>query len=80
MTELNTIREIMGHRIEGEPVRSGKWLVWKCNKSGQTMLKFVGRVSDLGVACFCRDGKFGVLADDISDAADARADLAAEHR
>lgn len=81
MTTIADITSIMGHRIEGEPVHSGKWIVWRATKSGQTMAKFVGRVADLGVSCFCRDGKFGVLASDIaSDAADAKSDLAAEFR
>lgn len=81
MATIADITAIMGHRIEGEPFRSGKWLVWRSTKSSQTMSKFVGRVADLGVSCFCRDGKFGVLASDLaSDAADARADLDAEFR
>ena len=75
MTSIDTIKSIMGHRIDGEPVRSGKWLVWRCTKSAQTMAKFVGRVSDEGVRCFCRDGKFGVLAEDIGDASEAASEL-----
>ncbi len=81
MTTIADVTAIMGHRIEGEPVTTGKWLVWRCTKSAQTMSKFVGRVSDMGVRCFCRDGKFGVLAADVDgDAADAKADLTAEFR
>lgn len=80
MTTIDTIKNILGHRIEGDPVRSGKWLVWRCTKSPQTMDKFVGRVRDEGATCFCRDGKFGVLADDIGDAAEARSELQSNFR
>lgn len=80
MATIKTITDIMGHRIAGEPTRSGKWLVWRCTKSAQTMAKFVGRVSDEGVHCFCRDGKFGVLAADIDESSEALADLAADLR
>jgi len=81
MTKMETIREILGHRIDGEPVVSGKWLVWRCTKSYSTMQKFIGRVNDEGVACFFRDGKFGVLRSDVeTESAAAAADLAAEFR
>lgn len=80
-SKLDTVREILGHRIDGEPVVSGKWLVWRCTKSAQTMQKFIGRVNDEGIACFCRDGKFGVLRSDVEpEAAAAAADLAADRK
>lgn len=42
-SKIEIVREHLGHRIEGEPREDGKWLVWDCRFSAQTMDKFVGR-------------------------------------
>lgn len=61
---INEVEEILANRVEhGTSVSDGKWIVWKCALSAQTMAKFVGRVkSQTGQPAFFRSGKFGVLA------------------
>jgi hypothetical protein len=65
-SKIEIVREHLGHRIEGEPREDGKWLVWDCRFSAQTMDKFVGRCKRDGVTAFFRAGRFGVLASDLA--------------
>jgi len=61
---ISAAEEECRSRIEN-PRESGKWIIWDCSKSPQTMQKFVARVKkETGQPAFCRDGKFGVLAAD----------------
>lgn len=60
---ISAVEEICSHRLTSEARESGKWIVWDCGHSAQTMSKFVGRVKrDTRQPAFFRSGTFGVLA------------------
>lgn len=59
---IQAVEGVCAHRLSN-PRASGKWIVWDCAVSAQTMEKFAARVKrDTGRPTFLRDGKFGVLA------------------
>jgi len=61
---IESVEEIVSHRLTSSAKQSGKWIVWDCRLSGKTMDKFVDRVKkQTGRPVFFRDSKFGVLAD-----------------
>jgi len=65
MKEYSRIEEftsIFGHRLTDTVNNDGKWIVWGCVHSTQTMAKFIRRAKKEGFSsAFCRDYKVGVL-------------------
>lgn len=60
--------EIFAGRLQGDPVDEGGWTVWTCNKSGQTMSKFIDRAKKAGFkSAFFRPGKVGVRTEHLGE-------------
>ena len=60
---IEKVESICAHRLVSDAHIGGKWIIWNCDLSPQTMAKFIDRVKQqTSQPAFFRGGRFGVLA------------------
>lgn len=69
MLTIENVEDIVNQHSQRiyTPRIEGRWIVWNCVVSVQTMGKFVERVKEEGIPAFCRKGTFGVLASAVEE-------------
>lgn len=57
---IETMTEVFGHRLTSPPETANGWIIWRTDKSVQTLQKFEQRARDKGVrGVFVRRGTVG---------------------
>jgi hypothetical protein len=65
-TKRSEFEEIFGGRIE-DGTEQGRWLIYDCRRSGQTIAKFIQRAKSAGFrSAFYRSDRVGVLLSDVA--------------